>query len=106
MPVEAVAVLELLLLGCVECRLLLQMCAVSVCLSRGPTRLHFAKTAKRIKMLFGMNTLWGPRDIVLYGVLIPHREGGGPTYKFWNPLSWAAEAGDLKFWVHIEGDGS
>jgi len=47
------------LLGCIECmrcRLLLPMCAVSVCLSRGSTRLHCAKMAKQIKILFGMNT--------------------------------------------------
>jgi len=28
----------------------------SVCLSRGSTRLHCAKTAKRVKILFGVNT--------------------------------------------------
>jgi len=34
-------------------------------LSRGPTRLHYAKTAERIKMLFGLNTPGGPRNTVL-----------------------------------------
>jgi len=46
---------------CLRCRLLLPMCAVSVrqsvCLSRGSTRLHCAKTAKRIKILFEVDTL-------------------------------------------------
>jgi len=32
----------------------------SVCLSHGSTRLHCAKTAQRIKMLFDVNILWGP----------------------------------------------
>jgi len=38
----------------------------SVSLSGGSTRLHCAKTAERIKLLFGVNTLWRPRDIVLH----------------------------------------
>jgi len=46
----------------------------SVCLSvsllRGSTRLRCAKTAKRIKTLFGLNTFGGPRNIVLEEVLI------------------------------------
>jgi len=37
----------------------------SVCLSRGSTRLHCAKTAKHIKVLFRLNTLGGPRKTVL-----------------------------------------
>jgi len=47
-------------LGCIECmrfRLLLPMFAVSVCLSRGSTRLYCAKTAKQNNILFGVNTL-------------------------------------------------
>jgi len=49
----------------------------SVRLSRGLTWLHCVKMAERIKMLFGMNTLGGPRNIVLDGALIPpQREEG------------------------------
>jgi len=40
---------------------------LSVSLSRGSTRLHCAKTAERIKLLLAVNTLGGPRDIVLHG---------------------------------------
>jgi len=47
------------------------MCAVyvrqSVCLSHGSARLHCAKTAERSKMLFGVNTLVDPWNIVLHG---------------------------------------
>jgi len=32
-----------------------------VCLSRGRTRLHYAKMAKQMKILFGVNTLGGGR---------------------------------------------
>jgi len=35
--------------------------------SRGPTRLHSAKTAEWIKMLIGVNTLGGPRNILRRG---------------------------------------
>jgi len=38
-----------------------------VCLSRGSTRLDCAKTAEQIKSLFGVNTVGGPRNIVLDG---------------------------------------
>jgi len=67
------------------------MCTVSVRqsvrLSRGSTRLHCAKTAEQIKMLFGMNTLGSPRDIVLYwGPDLPTDRGRGPTFKFCDPL--------------------
>jgi len=34
----------------------------SVCLSRGSTRLHCVKTAEQIKILFGVNTLGGPKE--------------------------------------------
>jgi len=57
-----------LLLGCIECArcgVLLPMFTMSVCLSYGSTRLHCAKTAEQIKILFGVNTLGGPRNIVL-----------------------------------------
>jgi len=36
-----------------------------VCLSRGSTRLHCAKAAELMKILFGVNILRGPRNIVL-----------------------------------------
>jgi len=39
--------------------------SLSVRLSRGRTRLHCTKTADRIKIPFGVNTLGGPRKIVL-----------------------------------------
>jgi len=48
-----------------------------VCLSRGSTRLHCAKTAEQIKILFGVNTLGGPRNIVLDGGSDPPLRGGG-----------------------------
>jgi len=69
-------------LGCIECmrcRLLLPMCAAcvwpSVCLSRSSTRLHCAKVAKRIKMLFGVNTTGGSWNVALDGGADPHTEG-------------------------------
>jgi len=40
---------------------------LSVCLSRSPTRLRCVKTAEQIKILFVMNTLGGPKNIVLDG---------------------------------------
>jgi len=49
---------------CMRCRLLLLMFVVSV-LSRGSTRLHCAKTAEQMKIVFGVNTVGGPRNIVL-----------------------------------------
>jgi len=67
-----------------RCILLLPMCAVSVrqsvCLSRGSTRLHSAKTAERIKMLFGINILGGLQDIVLHWGLDPTQLDMGHTY--------------------------
>jgi len=44
---------------------MLRMIAVSVCLSRGLTRFHFAKTAERITMLFVANSLGDSRNIGL-----------------------------------------
>jgi len=38
-----------------------------VCLSHGSTRLHCAKTAEQIKIIFMLNTFGGPRNIVLDG---------------------------------------
>jgi len=48
----------------------------SICLSRGSTRLHCAKTAEQIKMLFEVNTLEGPRKLD-GGPNAPQRGGGG-----------------------------
>jgi len=60
------------LLGCIECmrcRLLLLLMFLSVnlsvCLSRGFTRLGRAKTGKRSELLFGVRTFGGPRKTVL-----------------------------------------
>jgi len=55
------------------------MFAVSVCPSRCLARLRCAKTAGQIMILFGVNTLGSPRNIVLDGGLDPpltHRAGG------------------------------
>jgi len=53
---------------------------LSVCLSRGSTRLHCAKMAEQIKMLFGVNTRGGPRNIVLHGSPDPSQRGGGGSW--------------------------
>jgi len=53
------------------------VCPQSVCLSRGSTRLHCAKTAERIKILFGVNTLGAHGTLCYTRVLIPHRQGEG-----------------------------
>jgi len=59
----------------------------SVCLSRGLTRLHRAKTAERIEILFEVYMLGGPWDIVLHGSPDPYREGKGyPLLNFGTPL--------------------
>jgi len=66
-------------LGCIECmrcRLLLPMIAVSVCRA---AQLGFTvqKTAERINILFGINTLGNQRNIVLNGGRdFPQREEG------------------------------
>jgi len=64
------------------------MIAVSVCLSRGSTRLHRAETVKWIKMPFGVNTHGGPLNIVLDGGSdLSHREGSHDLLiEFWDPL--------------------
>jgi len=46
-------------------------CGVCLSVSRGSTRLHCAKMAKRIKMLFGVNTPGRPRNRVLDGSTVP-----------------------------------
>jgi len=51
--------------------------SVSVCLSRDSTRFRCAKTAKRINIVFGVNTFGGPWNIVLDGVQIAPLRGGG-----------------------------
>jgi len=50
---------------------------LSVCLLGDLTRLYCAKTAEQIKILFRVNTLEGPSNIVLDGILIPHRKKRG-----------------------------
>jgi len=53
---------------------------LSVCLSCGSSRLHCAKMAEQIKMLFGVN------DIVLdVGPTSPRREEGGQHIDFGTP---------------------
>jgi len=50
-----------------------------VCLSCSLTGPHNAETAEQIKMLFGVNSLGGPWNIVLYeGSVPPQTERGGP----------------------------
>jgi len=71
-----------------------------VCLSRGSTRLHYAKTAERIKMLFGVNTLGAHGTLWSWsGVLIPHRQGRGTYFWILGPpcISGTAEARDLTY---------
>jgi len=82
-------------LGCVEyvrCKLLSSMCAVSVrqsvCLSRGSTRLHCAKTAEQIRILFGVSTLGSPRNIVLDGDPHPPRLAWGKLDAAFTKLLW------------------
>jgi len=81
---------------------------LSVCLSCGSSWLHCAKMAEQIKMVFGVNTLGDPRNIVLdVGLGLPQRGEAGPTFKFWDPprMSGTADGRDLKFCVYIEGWG-
>jgi len=54
-------------------------------------------------MLFELNTLWSPWDIVLQGVLIPHREGERVGEHFANYGTGTTETKDLKFSLHIGG---
>jgi len=54
---------------------------LSVPLSHGLTRLYCAKTAERIEILFGLNTLGGLRSIVLDGSPDPPQRGGGELGK-------------------------
>jgi len=52
---------------------------LSVCLSRGPSRLRCAKMAEQIKMLSGMNTPGGPGSIVLDVGADPSQRGRRST---------------------------
>jgi len=81
--------IQIIQLGCIECmrcRVLLPMIAVSVCLSvclsRGSTRLYCAKMAERIKMLSGVNTPGSPWNIMLDGGPDLPTERSHVTY-FW-----------------------
>jgi len=59
----------------------------SVCLSRGSSRLHCAKLAEQIKMLFGVNTPGGRWNIVLDVGPDPPTEGKrDPPLNFGTPL--------------------
>jgi len=81
------------------------MGTLSVCLSRGSTRLHCAKTAELIKMLFMMNSLGGPWNTVLRaGTDSPQRGWGklGKILPIMDPLHISETARDLKIFVHIE----
>jgi len=54
----------------------------AVCLSRGSTWFHCAKTTEQIKILFGVKTLGGPINIVLDGGPDPdppHSDGVGDS---------------------------
>jgi len=79
------------------------MFAASVCLSRGSSRLHCAKIAEQIKMLFGMNTPGGPRNIVLdVGPDAPTERGRGPVLNYGTPFG-TAKSRNLKLCVHRGG---
>jgi len=61
----------------------------SVCLSRGSSRLHCAKMAKQIEILFGVNTFEGPWNIVLDVGLDPPQTGkvgALVNFRSWDPL--------------------
>jgi len=51
-----------------------------VCLSRGSTRLHCAKMAERIKMLFGVLSCGPKEHCIGRGFRCPHSEGRGIPY--------------------------
>jgi len=69
---------------------------LSVCLSRGTSRLHCAKIAQQIKMLLVVNTPGGPWNIVLDMSPDSHREGKGAHFEILGPpyISETAEARD------------
>jgi len=79
---------------------------LSVCLTCGLNRFHCAKTAEQIQILFGVNSLLGPRHIVLDGDHDPHIEGEGQLEKIWpivDPLhmSGMVEHRDVKFCTSV-----
>jgi len=87
------------------------MIAVSVRQSVYTTRLHCAKTAEQIGILFRVNTLGGPRNIMLNWAPDPPQRRGGELRKILptvDPLhiSRLAEARNLKFCVDINWLGS
>jgi len=57
-----------------------------VCLSRGSTRLHRTKTAERIKIPFGVNTVGVPRNIVLEEDLDSSTARGGLSRNILPPV--------------------
>jgi len=85
----------------------IQSILTNVCrirLSRGSYQLHCAKTAEQIKMLFGVNTPWNPRNIVLDVGPDPPQRGRGTQFKFRDPplIFGTAEVRDLKFCMHAD----
>jgi len=85
-----------------------EMQAIVVCLSCDLNWLHCAKTAERIQILFGLNSLGGPRNIVLDGNPDPPQRGGGEVEHIWpivdpQHVSGMAEHTDFKFCMLIEG---
>jgi len=58
--------------------------SLSVSLLCSSTGLYCVKTAERFNILFGVNTLRGPWNIVLHGVLIPPERGGRGVGNFAN----------------------
>jgi len=69
------------------------VCQSACCLSRGSTRLHCAKTAEQIKTLFVVNTLGGPRNIVLDGGFDPLQPGDAAFAKLLWFLVWCLKFG-------------
>jgi len=59
-----------------------------VSLSHGLTGIHCAKTAEQIKILFGVNTLGGPMNIVLDEGFDPRRVRGGGFDAAFAKLLW------------------
>jgi len=53
---------------------------LSVCLSRGSSRLHCAKITEHINMLFGVNTSGSPWNIVLEVSPDPLHKGDGAQF--------------------------
>jgi len=66
-----------------------QSVSQSVSLSRGLTPFHCAKTVERIRILFKVNTLRGPRNIVLDRSPDPQRgrKSWGKFRPLWTPYT-------------------